>query len=98
MRTYLATIVAPLLIVVVSLPLIAGWVGRNYFYGFRTPRTLSSDAVWYPANRVAGILLLGAGLVWLAVGLTAGLVAIGAAVLGSVFYLSFLPKTGDRSN
>ena len=95
MRQYLATTIAPLLLVALAIPLIAGWIGRNYFYGFRTPRTLSSDSVWYPANRVAGILLLGAGLVWLATGLVTGLVAIGVAVIGSGVYLSLLPRQVD---
>lgn len=47
----------------VSIPLIRGKVPRNYVYGFRTPKTLKSDAIWYPANRVAGICLYQAGRV-----------------------------------
>ena len=46
----------------VSLPLILGRVPRNGLYGFRTPKTLSSDSVWYPANRHAGRELLTCGL------------------------------------
>lgn len=45
----------------VSLPLVAGRVKRNGVYGFRTPKTLSSDDVWYAANRYAGRQLFGAG-------------------------------------
>lgn len=59
------------LIAFVSLPLIRGRIGRNYLYGFRTPKTLESDDVWYPANRYAGRELLRAGLV----------LALGALVL-----------------
>jgi uncharacterized membrane protein len=55
----------PILIMVVAVPLILEWVPRNRLYGFRTPRTLESDAVWYPANKVAGILLTVAGVIWL---------------------------------
>jgi uncharacterized membrane protein len=49
----------------VSVPLIFEWIPRNGFYGFRTPRTLESDAVWYPANKTAGILLTVVGVIWL---------------------------------
>jgi uncharacterized membrane protein len=38
----------------VAYPLHAGRVRRNALYGFRTPRTLSDDRVWYPANKAAG--------------------------------------------
>ena len=37
-----------------SVPLIQGKVPRNAWYGFRVPKTLASDEVWYPANRFAG--------------------------------------------
>jgi uncharacterized membrane protein len=45
-----------------SVPLIRGRVPRNHLYGFRTPKTLSSDATWYPANRYSGRQLFGAGV------------------------------------
>ena len=44
-------------------------IPRNGFYGFRTPYTLSSDQVWYRANRISGLALLAAGLFWLALGI-----------------------------
>ncbi len=61
---------ACLLVAVLSVPLILRRVPRNAFYGFRTRKTLSSDAVWYPANVFAGQALAlasvaAAGLVWL---------------------------------
>lgn len=52
-----------LLIALVGLPLSAGRVRRNEWYGFRTPKTLSSDDIWYPANRYAGRALAAAGAV-----------------------------------
>ena len=55
---------APILVIVVSVPLILQMVPRNRFYGFRTPRTRSADEFLYPANRVAGILMTVAGLIW----------------------------------
>ena len=61
---------ACLLVAVLSVPLILQRVPRNAFFGFRTRKTLSSDAVWYPANVFAGQALAlasvaAAGLVWL---------------------------------
>jgi len=56
-------LLVPLLIIVVSVPLILGKVPRNHWYGFRTPKTLASDAVWYPANRLGGKYLCVAGLI-----------------------------------
>jgi len=55
----------PILIILVSVPLIFQWIPRNRLYGFRIPRTLESDAAWYPANKMAGILLTVAGVIWL---------------------------------
>ena len=33
-----------------ALPLIVGRVPPNYWYGFRTPRTLASASLWYAAT------------------------------------------------
>ena len=50
-----------LLMIALALPMIAGRVPRNGIYGFRVPKTLSSDDIWYPANRYMGKRLLWAG-------------------------------------
>ena len=50
----------------VGVPFLRGWVPRNRLAGFRTPKTLSNDRVWYEANRVAGRDMLIAGLVVMA--------------------------------
>jgi uncharacterized membrane protein len=47
--------------IIVGIPLVKGTVPRNKIYGFRTPKTLSSDEIWYPANRFAGKELVQAG-------------------------------------
>ena len=52
-----------LLIIGLAIPLVAGKIGRNQWYGFRTPKTLSGDAIWYPANHAAGLNLIIAGVV-----------------------------------
>lgn len=37
----------------------------NWWFGIRTPWTLSSDRVWMRTHRVGGYLMLAAGLLWL---------------------------------
>jgi hypothetical protein len=56
-----------LLLIALSVPLIRGWVRPNAWYSFRIPLTLSDPAIWYPANRYAGQLLLVYTLVLLVV-------------------------------
>jgi uncharacterized membrane protein len=58
-------LLVPLAVIVSAIPLIFGMVPRNHWYGFRTPKTLSSDTVWYQANRTGGKYFVIAGLVQL---------------------------------
>ena len=58
MNIRIPLLVACGLIAAASVPLILRWVGPNPIYGFRTPRTLSSPEIWYPANAFAGWALL----------------------------------------
>ena len=53
-------VAVPLLILLLSIPMILGKVPPNGAYGFRTAKTLSSPDVWYPANRAAGWFMLAA--------------------------------------
>jgi len=55
-----------LLFFIVALPLIIGVIPRNRLYGFRTRKTLSDDAVWYPVNRAAGVAIVIASAVYFA--------------------------------
>jgi hypothetical protein len=41
------------LLLAVHRPLVQGKIARNAFYGFRTPKTLASDKVWYAVNHGA---------------------------------------------
>lgn len=55
----LVTVLAvDVLIALVSVPLILRKVPRNWAYGVRTPATLRSDEIWYPANEYGGKALL----------------------------------------
>src|SRR5262249_37141483 len=48
-------LLVPFVIIIVSIPMILAKVPRNSLYGFRTTYTLSSDEVWYRANKISGI-------------------------------------------
>jgi uncharacterized membrane protein len=50
-----------LLFVGLSIPLIKGRIAPNYFYGFRTAKSLSNPTIWYEINRLSGGDLLIAG-------------------------------------
>lgn len=52
-----------LLFMGLSLPLIQRRVKPNPWYGFRTPKTLSSERIWYLANEYSGRLLFVTGLI-----------------------------------
>jgi len=56
---------------VAAVPLLLGLVPRNRFYGFRTPKTLSSEDVWQRVNRraavammIASSIYIGAAMMW----------------------------------
>lgn len=42
-----------------AVPMVAGWVGPNPFYGFRTPATMASPEEWSLANRLMGWYMIG---------------------------------------
>lgn len=58
---YLLWVVTGLILIAVSIPLVLKKIPPNQWYGFRVPKTFSSDHIWYEANRIAGIDLCLAG-------------------------------------
>jgi hypothetical protein len=52
-----------LLLIGLSIPLIQRRIKPNYWYGFRTRRTLNDPAIWYNVNAYAGQRLLISGLI-----------------------------------
>jgi uncharacterized membrane protein len=54
---------AGLVFLAMGIPLALRKVRPNPWYGFRTAKTLSDPAVWYAANRLAGVDLIVAGVV-----------------------------------
>jgi uncharacterized membrane protein len=58
MALYLVGYLLPIILAAIAVPMVLGIVPPNQLYGFRTPKTLSSPSVWYPANRIAGWLII----------------------------------------
>ncbi len=54
------------LIALFAFPLIFGWIPRQSIYGVRTSKTLSSDDIWYLANRFAGLSFLVSSCIYFA--------------------------------
>ena len=51
-----------LLYILLAIPMIGRRVKLNPWYGFRTPKTLSSDRIWYAANEHSGRMLFVSGV------------------------------------
>ena len=51
-----------LLLTGLSIPMIQRRVKPNGWYGFRTPKTFSSERIWYAANEYSGRMLFIAGV------------------------------------
>lgn len=63
------------LIGALSVPLMLKRIPPNPIYGFRTARTMSSEEVWYPANRFCGRQLLFAAVIQAVVNISILLIA-----------------------
>lgn len=56
---------APIVVSLLSIPLFLKKVPRNPLYGLRTKDTMSSNKVWYSANRAMGVGGIIGGVLWL---------------------------------
>ncbi len=65
-------------------PLVQGKIGRNGFYGFRTPKTLASDKAWYAVNH---------GAAQAGVYMSIGMVIFGVVVALLSIVMALLPST-----
>lgn len=52
-----------IIMILISIPLLINAIKPNWFYGFRTRKTLSSPEIWYKANKYAAKELIAAGMV-----------------------------------
>ncbi len=59
--------VPAILFLLLSIPLIFRLMPRNWGYGIRTRKTLSSDGIWYPANQFGGWVFLVSSVIYLVV-------------------------------
>jgi hypothetical protein len=65
-------------------PLVQGKIGRNGFYGFRTPKTLASDKAWYAVNH---------GAAKAGVYMSIGMVIFGIVVAPLSIVMALFPST-----
>jgi len=56
-------VIGGVLSVALGLPLQYEKVPPNWFYGFRTRKTVSNPEIWYPVNRILGIDMIRMGVV-----------------------------------
>lgn len=59
---FITFFLAGLVQALISIPLILRRVKPNYWYGFRTRKTLENEAVWYDVNEHAGKRLFLSGI------------------------------------
>ena len=99
-----------ILFIVVSLPLLRGWIPMNCFYGFRISKAFTSDANWYAINKYGAKALLlwstvmiASGVLFLFLGLPsplAGLIPLvtctAAAILQTVHFARQLKDSNDE--
>lgn len=60
-------VIPSFIFLLISIPLVLGWIPRNRFYGVRTRKTLADNGVWLAANRLGGWLIIACSLIYLAV-------------------------------
>ncbi|HZN08047.1 MAG TPA: SdpI family protein [Pyrinomonadaceae bacterium] len=94
MAKYLITLGLPILVILLSIPMVMGVVPPNRYYGLRVGKTYASPELWYAGNRIGGTYILVGGIIALVLaqilvhkdassGLT--LVAVLAPILIAVF-------------
>ena len=74
-------------IAVASIPMALKMVPPNRLYGFRTPSTLSNQALWYRANTFAGWALLIASVASIALNVGAHRGALSGVAYGVVIFV-----------
>jgi uncharacterized membrane protein YjgN (DUF898 family) len=65
-------------------PLVQRKIGRNGFYGFRTPKTLASDKAWYAVNHGAAKAGLYMSIGMVIFGIVVALLSIVATLLPAI--------------
>jgi hypothetical protein len=60
-------LIPSIIFLIISIPLVAGVIPRNRFYGMRTRKTLSDERVWRASNRFGGWLFIASSLIYLTI-------------------------------
>lgn len=60
-------VIPSFIFLLISVPLVLGWIPQNRFYGVRTRKTLSDKRVWLAVNKLAGRLIITSSLVYLSI-------------------------------
>ncbi len=60
-------IIPSVIFLIISIPLVLGWIPKNRFYGVRTRKTLADERVWFAVNRLGGWLIIACSLIYLSI-------------------------------
>jgi uncharacterized membrane protein len=60
-------VIPSFIFLLLSIPLVLGWIPKNRFYGVRTRKTLSDERVWLAVNRLGGRLIIACSLIYLSI-------------------------------
>ena len=85
-----------LFLALIAVPLMAGKIKPNPYYGFRVPQTLENPALWYPANKYFARRQFAVGLIFTLASIALYFwpgISVDAYALGSlgVFLVLFIP-------
>lgn len=72
-------VLLPVVVLLLSVPLVLKMIPPNRLYGVRTAKTYSSSDLWYAGNRIGGIYMIVASLCALILGLVLSRAGFGPA-------------------
>ena len=64
-RARIRSFMPPITLILVAILMISNVFPRNWMFGVRVRETMASDAAWAAGNRIGGLALIGASVVWL---------------------------------
>jgi uncharacterized membrane protein len=85
----------PITLILVSIPLVLNMIPPNRMYGVRVRDAGASDAAWYLVNRLGGLAMIVAGIIWFVAAIYAPrryVSAIGTAVVLLTVVLLFVSQ------
>jgi uncharacterized membrane protein len=64
-RARIRSFFPPITMILLSIPMLFDLLPRNWIYGVRTRETMASDVAWVAGNRLGGIALIVASMIWI---------------------------------